>query len=259
MISLFKTNIFKILKSFSFWGNIIFILFFIGFAPGSFANSAMKDPKRTVEDANQIAVQVACAIAITGLLISVVTILGRSYVKVQNSLIYINSSLSSKPKYQFYLATLTPVALFSALVFMLSMIFMVIFDSFGLIGYTKNAINWKTIQYGYVILALFFSILLGIAFALLVSSFIKKENAYTAITWTYLFLIFFFGGSSVPIFLVRGDRSLEAFKYISFFIPNIYTNFLFVNGMTDKITFKEYTDILDLVMPIVFFNYILRN
>ena len=88
-----------------------------------------------------IAIQVAFAIAITGLLITVVTTFGRSYVKVQNSLIYVNVNLSSKPKYQFYLATVIPVALFSILVFMLSIIFIVILDAVGFIGLSKNVIN----------------------------------------------------------------------------------------------------------------------
>gem|GEM_PF-6627512 len=70
-----------------------------------------------------------------------VTTFGRSYVKVQNSLIYVNVNLSSKPRYQFYLATVIPVALFSILVFMLSIIFIVILDSVSLIGTRKNVID----------------------------------------------------------------------------------------------------------------------
>jgi len=246
MVSLLKTNIIKIIKSFSFWGNIGFILFFIGFAPNSFA----KSPTTRGVDNTLIAIQVAFAIAITGLLITVVTTFGRSYVKVQNSLIYVNVNLSSKPRYQFYLATVIPVALFSILVFMLSIIFIVILDSVSLIGTRKNVIDWNNIQYGYVFLSLIFSIVLGISLALLAATFVKKENAYTAIIWLYLFLIFFFGGSSVPIFIIRGPTSSDVFRYISFFIPNIYTNFLFINAITDQINFKVYTDILDLVMPL---------
>lgn len=222
----------------------------MAFAPAAFSGTVDEAIPGSVKLANDLAIQVTSAIIITGLLITVVTSFGESFVKIKGSLIYQNIELSNKPKAQFYVATIIPVIVYSTITFILSIIFMVAFDSLGLLGLSSGIVDWSNIQYGYLLLSLVTTITLGISISLLISSVSKNENTYTALTWAYLFLIFFFGGSSVPIFLIRGEGSLAAFTYLSFVIPNTFSNFLFVNSMVGQVTTSDIIDILDIVMPI---------
>ncbi len=258
MISLLKISNTKIIKSSSLWISIVFILFFLAFAPNAFGNVALDSGVPNAEQNSALlSTQVVGAIVITGLLLTVITTLGESFVKIKSSLIYKNMKLNNKPKYQFYISTVLPVILFSTLVFSFSMIIVAIFDSIGLLGYTSNIIDWNNIQYGYLLLSIITTITLCISISLLISSVSKTINIYTALTWAYLFLIFFFGGSSVPIFLIRGEGSLEVFMYLSFFIPNTFSNFLFINSMAGKVDFavtdtlQKVTMYLDVIAPIV--------
>ncbi len=250
MISLLKIVHLKILKSPALWISIIFITFFLAFSPKALGTSA-GNPLASIE----ISIQVAAAIIITGLLITVMTSFGESFVKIKNSLIYQNTQLNNKPKYQFYFATILPVVMFSTFVFILSMSLLSIYDSIGLIGQERNIIEWSRVQFGYLFLSLISTILLGITLSLLFSSIAKSDNTYTALVWGYLFLVFFFGGSSVPIFLIRGNDPLEVFMYLSMCIPNTYSNFLFINAMVNDIEFIkgdiDITFILDIIMPFI--------
>ncbi len=250
MISLLKITHKKILKSPSLWISLIFIVFFLAFAP-----KALGSASGSIQAANSLSLQVASAIIITGLLITVMTSFGESFVKIKNSLIFQNIQLNNKPKYQFYLATILPVVVFSVLIFIVSLSLLSIFDLLSLIGQEKNIIDWSNIQFGYVVLSLITTVSLGITLSLLFSAIAKSDNTYTALVWGYLFLIFFFGGSSVPIFLIRGDDPLKVFMYLSMCIPNSYSNFLFINAMTGQIEFIsgniDVTYILDIVIPIV--------
>lgn len=229
----------------------------MAFAPNAFSSSAIDNGAPNAEQNSiLLSVQVVGAIVITGLLLTVISTFGESFVKIKSSLIYKNIKLNNKPKYQFYVSTILPVILFSTLVFTLSIIIVIIFDFVGLLGYKSNIIDWTNVQYGYLLLSIITTITLGISIALLISSISKTMNVYTALTWAYLFLIFFFGGSSVPIFLIRGDDPLEAFMYLSFVVPNTFSNFLFINSMSGQVDFgvtdtlKKVVMYLDVIMPI---------
>ncbi len=257
MISLLKISHLKILKSPALWISLIFIIFFMAFSPKAISASVLDRPAvpgfDPVTEANIMAVQIASAIMITGLLITVITSFGESFVKIKGSLIYQNVQLNNKPKYQFYLATILPVVTFSIIVFFTSIILLVIFDSVGIIGQSSNVVDWGNIQYLYLIISLILTVTLGISIALLLATLSKTENTYTALVWAYLFLVFFFGGSSVPLFLIRGDEPLAAFTYLSMAVPSTFTNFMFINSMTNNIDFAsgEIVYILDITMPIV--------
>lgn len=248
MLSLLRITHIKILKSPSLWISLIFVIFFLAFSPKALG-SASPNPFAS----NIISIQVSGAIIVTGLLITVMTSFGESYVKIKNSLIYQNTKLNNKPAYQFYIATIIPVIVFSIAIFIISMSLLVAFDSLGLIGITKNIIDWSNIQFGYLLISMLSTVLLGITISLLFATISKTDNTYTALVWGYLFLIFFFGGSSVPIFLIRGDDPLKAFMYLSMLIPNTFSNFLFINSMTGSVEFVtgdiDITYILDIVIP----------
>ena len=53
-----------------------------------------------------------------------------------------------------------------------------------------------------------------------------------------MIIIFFFGGATTPIFLIRGGEEfgpqagLVAFKYIGYAIPGIYNNFYIADVMS---------------------------
>ncbi len=251
MLSLLRISHIKILKSPSLWISLVFIIFFMAFAPGAFSKTIDTSIPDYELSANAISLKVASAIIITGLLITVVTSFGESFVKIKESLIYQNILLSNKPKYQFYIATIVPVFVYSMLVFGISILFLILFDNFGLLSLNPNVINWSQIQVGFLVLALISTVFLGVSISLLFSAIAKTENTYTALTWAYLFLVFFFGGSSVPIFLIRGGDALEAFMYISFLVPNTFSNFLFVNSIVGEVNFDEIVDILDVAVPLV--------
>ncbi len=258
MISLLKISHLKILKSPALWISLIFIIFFMAFSPKAISASVLDRPAiegvfDPIEEANKMAVQISSAIMITGLLITVITSFGESFVKIKGSLIYQNVQLNNKPKYQFYLATILPVVTYSILVFVTSLILLVTFDFVGIIGQTSNIVDWANIQYLYLIISLVLTVTLGISIALLLATISKTENTYTALVWAYLFLVFFFGGSSVPLFLIRGDDPLAAFTYLSMAVPSTFSNFMFINSMTNNIDFSsgELVYILDIVMPIV--------
>lgn len=247
MLSLLKISHKKIITSPSLWISIIFIAFFLGFAPSAIGGSV----DTSLPGYNNISINVSSAIIITGLLITVITTFGESFVKIKSSLIYKNIQLNNKPKYQFYVSTITPIIVYSTLVFIFSMAFVAIFDSLGLLGVEKNIIDWSRIQWGYLFISLVTTISLGISISILLATLSKNLNTYTSLVWAYLFLVFFFGGSSVPIFLIRGDQALDAFKYISFMIPNTYTNFLFVDSMVGSANLGNALSILDIFLPIV--------
>ncbi len=256
MVSLIKITHQKILKSPALWISLVFIIFFLAFSPkaigGSFANSPSPDANFI---ANIVSIKIASAIVITGLLITVMTSFGESFVKIKSSLIYQNTKLNNKPQYQFYFATILPVVVYSTIVFVVSMGSLAMFDAFGLLGTDKNIIQWKDIQYHYLLISLITTVGLGVSLSLLFSTVSKTDGTYTALVWGYLFLVFFFGGSSVPIFLIRGDDSLAAFMYLSMSIPSTFSNFLFVNAMVGEVEFVkgdiDITYILDIVIPVI--------
>ncbi len=252
MISLLRTNLLNLLKSSGFWISIIFITFFLSFAPSAFGSTITADDNINgwKELSKTLSSEVVSAIIITGLLITVITTFGDSYVKIKNSLIYQNTLLNSKPKYQFYVATIIPVIFYTSLTFGYSLILSTIFDSFKLLNSNGSVIKWGNIQIGWLLWSIVWTIILGISIALMISTFTKNLSIYTSITWAYLFLILFFGGASVPIFLIRGGNALNAFMYISFAIPNTFSNFLFVNAFNGSIEYSA-LDILDIVMPVV--------
>ncbi len=247
MFELFKTNLKKVSLSVSLWIPLIFIVFFISFAPSALSSAAQNPMDPTAEAITSI--QVSGAIIITGVLLTVVTVFGETYVKVKNSLIFTNMELGTKPKYQFYLATILPVVIYTTGILLLSMCLLAAFDAFGLLGSTKNIIEWANIQWGYFVLSITTTITLGISISLFIASFVK-DTTYTSLTWAYLFLVFFFGGSSVPLFLIRGTNSIAALKYISFGIPNVYSNFLFINAMSGTVEASNIEGLLDIIMPI---------
>ncbi len=245
MLSLLKINHLKILKSPSIWISLIFVVFFMAFSPKAMSSTAAPSVSES------ISISVASAIVITGLLITVITTFGESFVKIKGSLIYQNIQLNNKPRYQFFVATIIPVIVYSTIMFILSMVIMIIFDSAGLLNANKSIIDWANVQYLYLILSLVTTITLGVSISLLISTLSKTDNTYTALTWAYIFLVFFFGGSSVPIFLIRGDSNLDAFMYLSFIIPNSFSNFLFVDSMVGNVGPGEYTYYLDVFLPMV--------
>lgn len=246
MIALIRITHIKILKSPSLWISLVFVAFFLAFSPKAISSASINP--------NEVATQISAAIIITGLLMVVMTTFGESFVKIKSSLIYQNVELNNKPRFQFYIATILPVVVFSISMFITSMLLLVIFDAIGLIGTTSNIINWSNVNYLYLLISIITTVTLGISIALLFATLSKTENVYTALVWAYLFLVFFFGGSSVPIFLIRGDDPLKVFKFLSMLIPNTYSNFLFVNSMSGSMTFSSgfnATYFLDIVMPMV--------
>ncbi len=248
MLALLRIIHIKILKSPALWISLVFVGFFLAFSPKAIGSSAMPGEE------NSLSIQIASAIIITGLLMTVMTSFGESFVKIKGSLLFQNIELNNKPKYQFYVATITPVVVYSLAMLITSMAMLAIFDSLGLIGATSNIIKWNEIQYLYLLISIISTVFLGITVALLFSSLSKTDNTYTALVWAYLFLVFFFGGSSVPIFLIRGEDPLAAFTYLSMCIPNTFSNFLFVNSMDGNITFStniEVVNILDIILPFV--------
>lgn len=245
MIALIRITHIKILKSPSLWISLVFVAFFLAFSPKAISSASINP--------NEVATQISAAIIITGLLMVVMTTFGESFVKIKSSLIYQNVELNNKPRFQFYIATILPVVVFSISMLITSMLLLVIFDAIGLIGTTSNIINWSNVNYLYLLISIITTVTLGISIALLFAALSKTENVYTALVWAYLFLVFFFGGSSVPIFLIRGDDPLKVFKFLSMLIPNTYSNFLFVNSMSGSMTFSSgfnITYFLDIVMPI---------
>ncbi len=260
MVSLIKITHLKILKSPALWISLVFIIFFMAFAPkaigGAFIDPDIPATPEAIVAANTISIQVASAIIVTGLLITVMTSFGESFVKIKSSLIYQNTQLNNKPKFQFYFATILPVVVYSTIVFIISIASLAIFDAFELIGASKNVVDWANIQYLYLITSLITTVGLGIALSILFASLAKTDGTYTAFVWGYLFLVFFFGGSSVPIFLIRGDGSLAAFMYLSMAIPSSFSNFLFVNSMVGTVEFTNSDEfdvimLLDIIVPII--------
>ncbi len=250
MFSLFRINLLRILKSAGLWISIIFITFFLAFAPRSFGLSVNPSIPNASAESIKISLQVSAAIIVTGLLVAVITMFGESYVKIKGSLIYENTLLNNKPKYEFYISTILPIVIYTLLVMSYSLILVSIFDAFEILNDYGSVIDWGNINYGWLLWSITWTIILGISISLLISTFTKNINVYISITWAYLFLIFFFGGSSVPIFLIRGDDPLAAFMWLSFFIPNSFSNFLFVNSFSNTITY-DVLDILDIVLPVV--------
>ncbi len=248
MIALIRITHLKILKSIALWISLIFVLFFLAFSP-----KAIGGAFNPVE-ADIVSLKVASAVIVTGLLITVMTSFGESFVKIKGSLIYQNTKLNNKPKYQFYFATILPVVVYSTIIFIISMSSLAIYDAIGLIGTEKNIIDWGNVQYLFLIISLITTVGLGVSLSLLFSTIAKNDGTYTAMVWGYLFLAFFFGGSSVPIFLIRGEESLTAFKFLAMAVPSSFSNFLFVHSMTGIVSFDT-TDqliehVLDITIPI---------
>lgn len=258
MFYLWKTITKKILVSPALIIALVFTIFFLSFMPGSFVAPATTPiPGTSISDADiLLKTQIVASIIITGFLIVVMTSFYEAYIKLRRSLIYTTSILNSKPKWQFYFATFLPIFLLAIIFFAISIIFTLILDSIGIIGGSvfdnpKNIISWTTINWSILLIALVWTAFLGIAIALFISELVKNFNLFISLIWGYLFLVFFFGGSSVPIFLIRGDSALEAFTFISYAIPSVWANFLFISAFSGEFNFQDTIQLLNFLIPII--------
>lgn len=288
MLTLTKKIHFKILKSPAIWIAIGFVAFFLAFYPGAitgtYGGGQLSDVY--VDSYRQadilIKSQTAAAIIITGLVIFISGIFLESFIKINNSSINKIVYLSPMPKYKFFLATLLPIFLYSTLFLIFSFCLLLIYDAAGLIaGSTvtvdtfntgsevlyaneKNIILWENVQWGYLIYAFILTIALVIVISLTITTFVKSSLAYSTIIWGYVFLIFFFGGASVPLPVIRDyseiilvEEPLPVFTYISYCIPNTYTNFLFIDAFTGTAGLDQQILLLNTIMPIVFIIFFL--
>lgn len=256
MFYLWKTITKKILLSPPLIIALVFTIFFLSFMPGSFVDPNAPFPSSSITAADiLLKTQIVASIIITGFLIVVMTSFYEAYIKLRRSLIYTTSILNSKPKWQFYFATFLPIFFLAIIFFTISILFALILDSIGVIagsvfGNQKNIIDWKNINWGILFIALVWSAFLGIVIALFVSELVKNFNLFISLVWGYLFLVFFFGGSSVPIFLIRGDFAFEAFTIISYVVPSVWANFLFISAFSGTFNFQDTIELLNFLIPL---------
>ena len=257
MFYLWKTITKKILVSPSLIIALVFTIFFLSFMPGSFVDPNNSIPGSPISAGDiLLKTQIVASVIITGFLIVIMTSFYEAYIKLRRSLIYTTSILNGKPKWQFYFATFLPIFFLAIIFFVISIIFVLILDSTGVIagsvfGNQKNIINWKETNWAILIVALIWTAFLGIAIALFVSELVKNFNLFISLIWGYLFLVFFFGGSSVPIFLIRGDLALEAFTYVSYAIPSVWDNFLFISDFSATFSFQDTIELLNFLIPLI--------
>ncbi len=283
MITLNKIVHIKILKSPLIWISVVFVSLFLAFFPGSISGVF-----GTIEPGGElpnfrnsdilIKTQISGSIIITGLIMVIIGSFTESYIKINNSLFSRNLYLSRTPKYKYYFSSIFPIFTYSILYLIFSFGLLFLYDYLGLIsgmGVTentapifkssdfleqkeKNIINWSNVQWSYLVYSFFLSISIAIALSLLVTTISKSSTTYISIIWGYVFLIFFFGGSSVPLPIIRdyggdivAEEPFSAFVYISYLIPNVYTNFLFIDALTNRVDINDVESLINFLVPLV--------
>lgn len=176
---------------------------------------------------------------------------GLTFSAIKNSSIMNGILTSSVSKKKFILASLMAAGIMMLVIGAILVCCFVLFvgvkqirgfDNIGVMlgGDPSNKISpgevLKGVDWGMIVVGIFLAGISSTSIAFFIGSVLVNPIHTVTASWIYAIALFFFGGASAPISLIRGLSDIEGseilaiFKYLGYFMPNSFTNFLLADA-----------------------------